>query len=281
MNRFIVEDEHHNSRLDAYLAQVDSTLSRSSWQKHIEDKRVLVNKQLKSASHLLTSGDEVSFMLPAPTTQSSSNLPILYEDEDVIVVNKPEGMLSHSKGGLGKEASVASILASKVEQDETNRAGIVHRLDRATSGVMIVAKNKTTKSYLQKQFQNRTVSKTYIAVVSGNPRDEEATLKWPIERNPKMPSQFRVGSRGKTATTELRVLHKNEHRALVELHPKTGRTHQLRVHLREYGTPIVGDEVYGHESHKRMLLHAHKLSIAIRHNDHKTFEAPIPEGFTV
>lgn len=281
MNRFIVGDEHHNIRLDAYLAQSDTAISRSSWQKHIEAQRVLVNRQLKEPSHLLSSGDEITFMLPEATSHNAPNLPTVYEDENVIVVNKPAGMLSHSKGGLNDEPSVASILSNKVEQDATNRAGIVHRLDRATSGIMIIAKNLKTKTYLQKQFQNRTVEKTYIAVVSGAPKDTEAIFEWPIERNPKTPSQFKVGPRGKKAITAMKVVKTGENRALVELQPKTGRTHQLRVHMQKYGTPIVGDPIYGTETNTRMLLHAQKLSLAIEHDNHKTFIADTPVEFTL
>jgi 23S rRNA pseudouridine1911/1915/1917 synthase len=212
------------------------------------------------------------------------DLPILYQDKNVIVIDKPAGVLTHSKGSMSTEGTVASFISPLINSYELlgNRAGIVHRLDRATSGVIITAKNAETMKYLQKQFSQRKTKKTYFAIVEGWPEPESALIDAPIERNPKKPQSFRVGSSGKTAQTEYKTIKKIEKNgqkyALLELKPVTGRTHQLRVHLTYTKHPIVGDSVYAKAGDK-MYLHAYSLEITLPGGERKVFEATLPKIF--
>jgi 23S rRNA pseudouridine1911/1915/1917 synthase len=196
-----------------------------------------------------------------------------------LVINKPAGVLTHSKGAFNPEGTVASFAAPKTKGMEGDRAGIVHRLDRATSGVIIVAKDPTTMSLLQKQFSQRKVKKTYFAVVNGIPEIVKALIEVPIERNPKDPKTFRPGTTGKQALTEYEVIEQALARSLLVLRPATGRTHQLRVHLKYIGHPIIGDTIYDGEPADRMYLHAGKLEITLPGGQRKVFEAPLPDGF--
>jgi RluA family pseudouridine synthase len=158
---------------------------------------------------------------------------------------------------------------------------VVHRLDRDTSGVIIVAKNEETKSKLQKQFAERKTHKTYYAVVVGQPKQPHALISVPLTRNLKKPTTFIVDKDGREATTEYKVIASGERFSLVELKPRTGRTHQLRIHMAHIGTPILGDPVYNPKSPKadRMYLHATSLEITIPEGKRMTFEAPLPESF--
>jgi 23S rRNA pseudouridine1911/1915/1917 synthase len=212
----------------------------------------------------------------------------LYEDDDCVVINKPVGALTHSKGAFNPEATVASWLRKRIASGAWEattdgagnaRAGIVHRLDRATSGVMICAKTPEALSKLQKQFSLRKAKKQYVAVVQGHLAEKHAVIDMPIERNPKKPQTFRVGINGKSAITEYEIQKESEHYSIVELAPQTGRTHQLRVHLNQLGHPILGDELYGGKPAERMFLHAHSLEITIPSSERMTFTAPVPPAF--
>jgi 23S rRNA pseudouridine1911/1915/1917 synthase len=208
------------------------------------------------------------------------SVPILYEDDDCIVMNKPSGMLTHTAGTLSTEATVATFLREKLVDLSGQRGGIVHRLDRATSGVIIGAKTVEALSFLQKQFADRSVKKTYIAISAGHIEPSEAIIDMPIERNPKAPATFRVGPNGKSAQTHYKVLKQGPKNDLIELRPATGRTHQLRIHLAKRDHPIIGDPLYGKgKPGDRLYLHAEELEITLPNGEHKTFTAPIPEGF--
>ncbi len=267
-------------RLDAYLAQYFPEHSRSAWQKYIAAGYVKVNGEVVSSNKLLLGeDDEVTADTRTKPQQLHIDMPVVYEDENVIVIDKPAGVLSHAKGGIVEEATVADFFKNYTSYGkDTNRPGIIHRLDRATSGVMIGVKNGETAKLLQKQFSDRKVKKTYMAVVEGIPKDSEAHIELPIERNPSKPSQFRVGVNGKNASTTYKVLSSNGHYSLVELKPATGRTHQLRVHMAHIGHPIVGDIVYGKDA-KRMFLHATRLELTLPGGERKVFEAPLPAVF--
>ena len=267
-------------RLDAYLAQYFPEHSRSAWQKYIAAGYVKVNGEVVTSNKLtLGEDDEVTADTNAKLYDLSIDLPVIYEDENVVVINKPVGVLSHAKGGIVEEATVADFFKSKTSYgSDTNRPGIIHRLDRATSGVMLGAKNHETASQLQKQFSKRKVKKTYIAIVKGVPKDTEAHIELPIERNPSHPSQFRVGANGKYAATTYEVLESKNGKSMVKLMPETGRTHQLRVHMAHIGNPIIGDIVYG-KSADRMYLHALSLEITLPGGERKVFEAPLPDEF--
>lgn len=224
---------------------------------------------------------EVEYDPVSQTEVPEIDLPVLYEDRSCVVINKPLGILSHSKGAFNPEATVATWLDStgRVKGMSGERAGIVHRLDRATSGVMICAKTPEALSWLQKQFSERKTKKTYIAVVKGTLTKEQAIIDMPIERNPKKPQTFRVGVNGKPSATAYRVLEQGQKYSLLELKPTTGRTHQLRVHLSHLGHPIIGDTLYGGEGAERLFLHAYQLEITLPNRERKAFEASVPPEF--
>ena len=268
-------------RLDIYLStKFDTTISRSLWQKYIKAGYVSVNNKVVTTPKFeVDETDEIALNLPEKE-QADVDLPILYEDDDVIVVNKPSGLLTHAKGGLSDEPTVAEIIRPKTSfATDTDRPGIVHRLDRDTSGLLIIAKNPESAAHLQRQFAERTAKKTYIAITDGKPKLNAAKIDLPIGRNPSVPSTFRIDPNGKPAQTTYHVLAKNNTQSLVELKPTTGRTHQLRVHLAHLNAPILGDRVYGKSSDCRMMLHAQKLEITLPSGERKVFEAIVPDEF--
>lgn len=268
-------------RLDIYLStKFDTTISRSLWQKYIKAGYVSVNnKAVTTPKFEVDETDEIALNLPEKE-QADVDLPILYEDDDVIVVNKPSGLLTHAKGGLSDEPTVAEIIRPKTSfATDTDRPGIVHRLDRDTSGLLIIAKNSESAAHLQRQFAERTAKKTYIAITDGRPKLNAAKINLPIGRNPSAPSAFRIDPNGKPAQTTYHVLAKNDTQSLVKLKPTTGRTHQLRVHLAHLNAPILGDRVYGKSSDCRMMLHAQKLEITLPSGERKVFEAAVPDEF--
>ena len=268
-------------RLDVYMAQYWPEYSRSVWQQYIEMGLVQVNEAcVTSVRYELDEDDVVTFQTLPVAEFGEQTLPVVYEDKHVAVINKPSGILTHAKGALTEEFSVAEFVRPKMlEPDDTNRPGIVHRLDRATSGIIICAKDSETKSKLQKQFQDRKAHKTYLAIIDGAPKHPEAKIDLPIGRNPKIPSSFRVDAKGKAAVTHYRVLASSDRYGVVELKPVTGRTHQLRVHLAYIGCPIVGDSLYGGSKSPigRMCLHAEQLEITIPESKRETFVAPMPD----
>ena len=267
-------------RLDTFLAGTfDTSRSRSLWQKYIKSGAVQVNGQvITSPKTEIETADEITVELPEQTADAT-DIPVLYEDEDIVVINKPAGVLTHAKGGISQEHTVADMLRPLTTfASDTNRAGIVHRLDRETSGVLVGARTPAAAEFLQKQFAQRTTKKTYIAVVEGAPKHTEALIDLPIGRSPAKPSTFRVDPKGKSAQTTYYVLDVQNDKSLVKLQPKTGRTHQLRVHMAHIGHPIVGDIVYG-KSAQRMFLHAYQLELTAPNGERMTFTAPIPEEF--
>lgn len=268
-------------RLDSKLAEIHPDTSRSTWQKHIKAGYVLVNDSvILSPKYEVTATDHLTSNIPDQPDFSTNELPIIHLDEQVIVINKPCGVLTHAKGALSDEFTVADFFRRYVAVGlDTNRPGIVHRLDRDTSGVLIGARTEEARALLARQFAERKTKKTYIAVVSGHLKEKEATIELPIDRNPSAPSTFRVAAGGRMAVTHYTVLKENAHESLVELRPVTGRTHQLRVHMAYLGAPIKGDRIYGRAS-DRLYLHAQKLEITIPKSDRRIFEAPLPDDFT-
>ncbi len=280
MKTFIVDNEHRRERADTYACSFFPELSRAYIQKLFADAEFTVNGEASKAGYRLKEGDTLELHIDLDKAQKIEDidLPIIYQDKNVVVIDKPVGVISHSRGRYWYEPSVASFMR-QVSGESGERSGIVHRLDRATSGVMICAKNQETMKYLQKQFADRMVSKIYVAVIEGTLDDPEAIIDMPIERNPKKPQTFRVGAQGKAAITQYIVLKNNEKYSLVELKPKTGRTHQLRVHLAHLKHPIVGDRLYEGEDTERLMLHAHKLEIMLPGDKKHTFESKIPDIF--
>jgi 23S rRNA pseudouridine1911/1915/1917 synthase len=273
-------------RLDQKVVEMVPQLSRAYVLKLIGEGRVTVDGVVATKGGQKIRGSEViavdydaELLSQIPTI----NLPILYEDDDCLVINKPAGILTHSKGIFNPEASVASFVTTHMSADTdttNNRAGIVHRLDRATSGVIICAKHPKAMVWLQRQFSQRKVKKTYYAVINGQMEPQEAIIDMPIERNPKKPQMFRVGAGGKPAVTAYKTVEMTDKYSLVELRPQTGRTHQLRVHLLHQGHPIVGDTFYNGESADRLFLHAAELEITLPNRTKQIFTAPLPKEFS-
>lgn len=281
MAEFIFHDSTPK-RVDIYIQELNLNLSRSYLSKQIEFGLIKVNNKISKPSLKLREMDKITIddTLLEPHLLNKIELPIIYEDNFCIVINKPSGIITHAKGRVDNEASVASFIRDKIDPNLTgNRAGIVHRLDRGTSGIIICAKNEYAQKYLQRQFAKRMVEKQYIALVTGKMEEQQANILFPIERNPKKPSRFRVGINGKTAQTYYDVIKSNESYSLLLLTPKTGRTHQLRVHLKAINHPIVGDLFYDGKPYKRLMLHASFLSVILPDIGRIEFNAPLDEEF--
>lgn len=267
-------------RLDIVLAERHPEMSRSTWQKHIKAGHIAVNgTPAKNAKQDVTEADHIAINIPEGTDFSAHELPIIYLDDNVIVVNKPAGVLTHAKGALNDEFTVAEFFRRYTSVGlDTNRPGIVHRLDRDTSGVIVGARTPESFALLKAQFADRKAKKHYIAIVEGTPKQMEAAIDIPIGRNPSAPSTFRADSKGKPAVTDYEVLDIQHDRSLLALSPRTGRTHQLRVHLQYLNTPILGDRVYG-KAGERLYLHAYKLEVTTAPETRQTFIAPVPNSF--
>lgn len=270
-------------RLDVELTRRYPDFTRSTIQKYIKAGMVQVNGEvIEKTKFDVTEHDDIALVPPTKTDFSDQELPIVYIDDNVIVVNKPAGVLTHSKGALNDEFTVADFFRRYTTNAlESTRPGIVHRLDRDTSGIIIGARNDETALLLKKQFADRTTKKHYTAIIDGVPKLPEAMIDLPIGRNPSKPSMFRVEPSGKEALTKYETVDGNEKQTLIVLDPKTGRTHQLRVHMAYVNTPISGDKVYGNvKTAPRLMLHATSLEITIPVSARKVFEAPLPKEFT-
>lgn len=272
-------------RADIFIAGKYPKFTRSSLEMLFRGGKISLNSKPLKPSYKLRHGDILS-VDEQLLTQSPEpiELPVIYEDDDVVVINKPAGLLTHSKGAINNEATVASFVGPKLNDKSLsgNRAGIVHRLDRATSGVLIAAKNDKALKWLQKQFSTRKVKKTYLAVVEGLLKPQQAIIDAPIARNPKKPQTFYVNQAGKAAQTEYEVLNifklKGEDYSMVRLKPLTGRTHQIRVHMAYINHPVVGDWLYG-KGADRLMLHSAALELTLPNRQRQTFTVPAPEIF--
>lgn len=288
---FVVPGEAHGRRLDHFLAAMLPDDSRSRLQSLIRQGHVLLNGEKARPSEPVRPGDKVDLFRPAATPCPTAApediaLDILQEDDAIIVINKPAGLVVHPGAGNLNGTLVSALLhhcdhLSGIGGVE--RPGIVHRLDKETSGCMVVAKTDAAHRSLSAQFADRTVQKTYLALVAGCPKQPAGIIDAPITRHPVHRQKMAVRERGRPAVTEYRVLAKTSTTSLVECHPRTGRTHQVRVHLRHLGCPILGDPLYGKRGdYSRHYLHAWKLEF-----QHPTtgktliFEAPPPPEFTL
>ncbi len=258
-------------RLDKYIAE-QCLISRSYAQKLIDDGQVAVNGHAAKASQKLNAGDNivVSMPPPSPISLAPEDIPlkVIYEDKDLIVVDKPAGLLVHPAAGQHTGTLVNAILARCPDLGEINgsiRPGIVHRLDKDTSGLMMVAKNEAAQRSLSRQIKQRSIKKGYLALVLGHLTPEHGAIDAPIGRHPKDRKKMAVVSGGREARTEYRVLKYFDDYTLVEAMPETGRTHQIRVHFAAIGHPIFGDHVYGKRSPLlgRQFLHAHRLGFKL------------------
>ena len=290
MEKLVADIE--NMRLDIYIAQKNDKLSRSMIQKLIEDGEILVNGQTKKISYKVHTGDEIEINIPEPkeTNIKPQNIPVevIYEDNDIIVVNKPKGMVVHPANGNPDGTLVNAILA--LCKDNLSgiggeiRPGIVHRLDKDTSGLLIIAKNDLAHKNISEQIKNRQVKKIYIALVKGNVAEDEATIDMPIGRSAKDRKKMAVRKDGKTAITHFKVLKRYNKYTLLEIKIDTGRTHQIRVHMAEIGHPVVGDMVYSSGKNEfgieGQMLHAKSLDF--RHpvtGKEMHLEADVPQYF--
>lgn len=282
--------DRDGERLDVFLARMDETLSRSRVQRLIADGHVMVDGKTPKASQRLSEGATVAVEMPEP--EATDILPeqipldILYEDEDVIVVNKARGMVVHPAAGVSRGTLVNALLAHCKDLSGINgalRPGIVHRLDKDTSGVMIAAKNDAAHRSLAEQIQQKTAKRVYWAILTGNIAEEEGVIHGAIGRNPKDRQKMAVvRENGKDATTKFRVLERFGTYTLVECRLMTGRTHQIRVHMAYIGHPVVGDPKYGAKKcpfsiegqalHSKTLMFTHP-----RTGERMEFEAPLPK----
>lgn len=271
---FKVDNDHAHTRLDVYLAQILTDVpSRTFVQKLIEFGHVRVNEINVKAHYKVSAGDDVSVEIPddflTPRHIKPENIPldIFYEDDQLIVVNKPSGLMVHPAQGCYTGTLVNALLHYSVQLSQINtemRPGIVHRLDRETSGLMLVAKDNMTHARLAKQFQRHEIRKTYVALVAGKVEFDEGAVNSPIGRHPRHKDKKAVqfDDKAKEAYTRYRVIRRSRDCTLVALFPKTGRTHQLRVHLSYLGHPILGDDKYGNKhSFSRLALHAQGIGL--------------------
>jgi 23S rRNA pseudouridine1911/1915/1917 synthase len=283
-------------RLDKFLADRIPGLSRSAVKSMIEHARVAVNGDLLKASYKVRPGDAVVAHVPslqtAPLAAEAIPLSIVYEDEALLVVDKPAGMVVHPAPGHTSGTLLNAVLAHCPElmDSDDSRPGIVHRLDRDTSGLILVAKEDKTQRLLQHQFKERQVRKAYLALLHGHLEPAWGRIEAPIGRDPHHRQRMTVLRGGREAITEYHVLERYAHQVgpaageytLVEVEPRTGRTHQIRVHLASIGHPVVGDEVYGRRKTKlhvpRHFLHA--LRLGFKHpvtRERMELEAPLPD----
>lgn len=273
MNEFdsiIVSDQQSDMRLDKLLAVSYPTCSRTYLQYLIAEKAVLVNSKAAKKSAILSVGDEVEvqFILTQELSLEPENiaLDILYEDEHLLAINKPAGLVVHPAAGNWSGTFVNALLyhCKMLERDDTLRPGIVHRLDKETSGVLIAAKTRCMHQALSELFATRQVEKRYFALCHGKPC--VTLIDAPISRHPVKRKEMAVIASGRPARTHLQVLKTSRHYALLDIGLETGRTHQIRVHLKHIGHPLLGDAVYGSAQDSkrfgiaRHMLHAHKLS---------------------
>lgn len=262
------EEKPEKVRLDILMTEIYKSYNRSSLQKFIELGFVTVDGEpARKANQKFERGVKIDLQIPEDLKNADLVPETVYEDDDVLVVNKPAGLLSMAKGEYCPEKTLGDY------------GLLVHRLDRDTSGVVILAKNETVQKFLKKQFQDRKTHKTYYAVIDGRPKLDAARIDLPIARDLKRPTTFRVDANGKESETFYKVLKTDDKHSLVELKPTSGRTHQLRVHMKYLGHPILGDVVYGGEKAERLYLHAGSLEITLPGGKRTVFTVPMPEEF--
>ena len=289
----IVNKDAEGNRLDSYIAGLDLELSRTRVKKLIEDGKVLVNNKSEKESYKVKENDNIKIEIEPPKESKleAENIPldIIYEDNDIIVINKAKGMVVHPGNGNTSGTLVNAVLAhcknSLSGIGGELRPGIVHRIDKDTSGLIIVAKNDKAHLNISEQIKNHEVTKIYTALVRGNIPENEATIDMPIARSKTDRKKMAVDEKGKNAVTHIKVVERFGKYTLLKVKIDTGRTHQIRVHLSKIGYPIVGDEVYskgknefgvsGQMLHSTILEFKHPISKKEIH-----LEAPLPKYFS-
>ena len=290
MKKYIVNES--GKRLDAYISSQDEEITRTSAQRLIEQGNILVNGNKQKVSYKVLNGDIITIeeVKPQEIELKAQEIPIeiIYEDTDIIVVNKPKGMVVHPANGNPDGTLVNAIMA--ICKDSLSgiggeiRPGIVHRLDKDTSGLLIVAKNDKAHVNMSEQIKNHEVKKTYIALVRGCIKENEATIDMPIGRSNSDRKKMAVNKNGKNAVTHIKVLKRYDKYTLLEINIETGRTHQIRVHLSHIGFPVIGDYIYSNGKNEfgvvGQCLHAKELEFKhpISGNDMK-LQASLPEYF--
>ena len=290
--KITVTKQKEGLRLDAYVATSEIELSRTRVKKLIENNEILVNGNKEKESYKVKENDEITVFLEEPkeTKIEAENIPlnIIYEDNDIIVINKEKGMVVHPGNGNTKGTLVNAILSYCKDSlsgiGGEIRPGIVHRIDKDTSGLLIVAKNDKAHINLSEQIKNHEVTKIYTALVRGNIIEDEATIDMPIGRSQNDRKKMAVQKNGKSAVTHIKVIKRYGTYKLLRIKIDTGRTHQIRVHLSQIGYPLVGDEVYsngknefnvhGQMLHSTILEFKHPISKKEMH-----LEAPLPAYF--
>lgn len=293
MEKFIISEQYQNMRLDKVLVALLSGKSRNYISKLIDDGNCLVNGKVAKQSLKVNVNDEVVVNIPEdkPLDVKSEDIPlnIVYEDEDILIIDKPQGMVVHPSNGHHEHTLVNAILNHCKDLSGINgviRPGIVHRIDKDTSGLICVAKNDTAHNFLAEQLKDHTMSRTYIALVRGVIKENHGTINMPIGRDNRNRQKMAVTrENSKPATTNFDVIKRYPNNTLVECHLVTGRTHQIRVHLSYIGYPVEGDPLYGGRSYKKLydggqLLTAVKLKlIHPRSKKEMEFETKLPDYF--
>ncbi len=289
---FIVEPDENNKRLDIVITERYKELTRSRIKKLIDEENVLVHENITKASYNVRAGDKVQIMIPELRKISAEpqniSLDIVYEDDDLIIINKAKGLVTHPAEG-SKDGTIVNALLYHCKNlsgiGGALRPGIVHRLDKDTSGLLMVAKSDFSHQNLSKQIQTKEAKRFYKAVVIGNITQDQGEINQPIDRNPKDRKKMAVVKDGREAITYWTVLERFGKFTLLELELKTGRTHQIRVHLAYIKHGIVGDEVYGPDLKIPVKLHGqalHAYKLALRHpktNENMEFIAKEPDEF--
>ena len=291
MKKELIVESEEQKRIDAYISE-NTEYSRTAVQRLIEEEKITVNGKKEKASYKVQNGDRIEIEEePAREIKLKAQdipLQILYEDKDIIVVNKPKGMVVHPANGNPDGTLVNAVMA--ICKDSLSgiggeiRPGIVHRLDKNTSGAIIIAKNDKAHINLSEQLKNHEIKKTYIALVRGVVKENNATINMPIGRSKKDRKKMDVDKNGKEAITHFKVLKRYKDCTLLEINIETGRTHQIRVHLSHIGYPIIGDEVYSNGKNKWNIVGQclHAKSLDFKHpitGKNMHIEAPIPEYF--
>lgn len=292
MEKVIVQVNEKGTRLDSYIASKKKELSRTNVQRLIESGNILVNNNTQKISYKVQPGDEVSIVIPEAKEielkPQDIKVDIVYEDSDIIVVNKPKGLVVHPAVGNPDGTLVNAIM--NICKDSLSgiggeiRPGIVHRLDKDTTGLLIIAKNDKAHINLSEQIKNREVKKIYVALVRGVVPENEATINMPIGRSTKDRKKMAVVKNGKEAVTHFKVLNRFKNYTLLEIKIDTGRTHQIRVHMSEIGYPVVGDMVYSNGKNEfgveGQMLHAKSLEFKHPITEKQMhLEAELPEYF--
>lgn len=288
---FTVIDEYAGQRIDVYLSEKIEDMSRSHVQKLILQNNIYVNDNEIKSNYKVKAGDIIKVIIPEPVKldleAEDIDIDILYEDEDLAVVNKPQGMVVHPAAG-NYTGTLVNALLGKCNLSSINgviRPGIVHRIDKDTSGILVIAKNDNSHKQLAEQIKAHSVKRVYIALLEGIIKDDQGTINLPIGRHPVERKKMAVVNRnGRDAITHYRVIERYRENTLIEARLETGRTHQIRVHMAYIGHPLVGDPVYGYKKQKYRLkgqvLHAKTLGfIHPTKGEYMEFTAPLPEYF--